>query len=187
MWSSTQFTISCSAPALWLICCLLCRLWDTWEGPTYCRWSECRTRGVSLAGQPPCQKIRSRLWRIPHQSEMAGHCCPLCARWKLFKVTSYPILCLSLTQYIDFCEKYDLIFSLCKMRAICLCLLFLFYIFRRSYNPDEWKWVPLAYNRFNICPQYIIFKSTLEKSKLFTNSVWLQLIYPFFKTLNIFT
>ncbi len=90
---TSGITTSCCKPALGLTVCLRFRLRQEYvQVVTYCGWSGCRGRGVSLAGQPPCQKLRSRVRSIYHQSTLAGHRCPLCARWRQNKVTSYFML-----------------------------------------------------------------------------------------------
>ena len=90
---TSGITTSRDKPAVWLTDCLRCRLREEHvQDVTYRGRSGCRSRGVSLAGQPPCQIYRSRLWSVPHQSEVAGYCCPLCARWRRLKVTTHLIL-----------------------------------------------------------------------------------------------
>lgn len=82
-------TTSRDKPAQWLTDCLLCRLREEYvQDVTYRGRSGCRSRGVSLAGQPPCQIYRSRLRSVPHQSQVAGYCCPLCAGWWRVEVIS---------------------------------------------------------------------------------------------------
>lgn len=84
---------SCNKPSRRLSHCFFCRLWEKYvQDVTYCGRSERRGRGVSLAGQPPCKKLWSRVWSLHHQSTLAGYCGPLCARWRQDKVAPYIIL-----------------------------------------------------------------------------------------------
>lgn len=66
---------------------MLCRLWQEHvQNIAYRRWAGCWRGRVSLAGQPPHQKLRPRLWSVHHQSTLAGHCCSLRAGWRQDKV-----------------------------------------------------------------------------------------------------
>lgn len=71
---------------------LLCRLREEHvHKVTYCRGSGRRSGGVSLAGQPARQKLRTRVRRIHHQSHVAGHRCPLRARRRQDEVRTFSV------------------------------------------------------------------------------------------------
>lgn len=90
---ASGITTNCNTPALWLSDCFLCRLREEYvPDVAYCGRSGCRARGVSLAGQPPHQEFWSRVRSHHHQSTLAGHRCPLCARWRQDKVTCFFML-----------------------------------------------------------------------------------------------
>lgn len=59
----------------------LCRLWEEHvQDVAYRGRPECRGGRVPLASQPPHQRLQSCVRGLHHQSSLAGHCCPLCAR-----------------------------------------------------------------------------------------------------------